>query len=40
MKRRESVAANRRYCEMCDRWVSAKQIECKECGATTVKAAK
>ena len=27
-----------RYCEMCDRWVSAKQIECKACGAKTVKA--
>jgi hypothetical protein len=22
-----------RYCEMCDRWVSAKQTECKACGA-------
>ena len=29
-----------RYCEMCDKWVSAKQAVCKACGATTVKAAR
>jgi hypothetical protein len=29
-----------RYCEMCDKWVSAKQTECKACGAPTVKAAR
>jgi non-homologous end joining protein Ku len=32
--------SNNRYCEMCDKWVSARQIECRACGATTVKAAK
>ena len=30
----------RRYCEMCDKWVPARQTECKECGMPTVKAAK
>jgi rRNA maturation endonuclease Nob1 len=29
-----------RYCEMCDKWVSAKQTECKACGAPTVKDAR
>lgn len=29
-----------RYCEMCDKWVSAKQIECKACGSPTLKAAR
>lgn len=27
-----------RYCEMCDKWVSARQTVCKACGAPTVKA--
>jgi hypothetical protein len=29
----------KRYCELCDRWVPAKQTVCKACGAPTVKAA-
>lgn len=29
----------KRYCELCDRWVSAKETECKQCGADTTKAA-
>jgi hypothetical protein len=28
----------RRYCEMCDKWVSAHQTTCKACGARTSKA--
>lgn len=28
-----------RYCECCDKWVPARQYECKECGADTLKAA-
>jgi len=27
-----------RYCEMCDIWVPASQIDCRECGAPTVNA--
>jgi len=29
----------KRYCEMCDTWVSARQTECKACGASTVRMA-
>ena len=29
-----------RYCEMCDRWVSDRQRECRACGAPTIPAAK
>lgn len=29
--------AKARYCEMCDRWVSPRQRECRACGATTSK---
>lgn len=32
------VPPPKRYCEMCDRWVPAKQTTCKACGAATVKA--
>lgn len=32
--------STKRYCEMCDIWVSARQTECKRCGAPTVKAIK
>ena len=28
----------KRYCELCDRWVAAKQTVCKACGAPTSKA--
>lgn len=27
-----------RYCEMCDKWLSARKTECPQCGAPTVKA--
>jgi RNA polymerase subunit RPABC4/transcription elongation factor Spt4 len=30
----------KRYCEMCDKWVPAKQTTCRECGASTVQAGK
>ena len=29
---------SKRYCPMCDKWVPAKQTECKACGADTEKA--
>lgn len=28
----------KRYCEMCDKWLPAKQTECKACGMPTRKA--
>lgn len=27
-----------RYCEPCEKWVSAREYECKACGAATTKA--
>lgn len=27
----------RRYCEMCDIWVSTREVECRRCGAETSK---
>ena len=30
--------AAKRYCEMCDKWVSASQFECRACGMPTRKA--
>lgn len=30
----------KRYCEMCDRFVSARETECKQCGAQTLKVGK
>jgi hypothetical protein len=34
----DEVFTGKRYCEMCDKWVSSRQTECRECGAPTVKA--
>ena len=31
-------SVQRRYCEPCDRWVSAREYECRLCGADTTKA--
>ena len=30
----------KRYCGMCDKWVPARETECKACGARTDKAVK
>ena len=35
--RERGEAAAKRYCEMCDEWMRAR--ECRKCGAPTVKAA-
>ncbi len=34
------MAKTQRYCEMCEKYVPAKQYECKACGADTVKVPK
>jgi ribosomal protein L40E len=37
MKNTATSPALPRYCEMCDAWVPARQTECKQCGAPTIR---